>query len=40
MVCVTFIIEELEYVALNYPSFHNVLLEIMLFDLLILGRVT
>jgi hypothetical protein len=35
MVCVTLILEAVEYVALNYPSFHNVCSEIMLFDLFI-----
>jgi hypothetical protein len=40
MVCVTLILEALEYVALNSPSSHNVFLEIMLFDLFIPGRVT
>jgi hypothetical protein len=40
MVCVTLIIEALEYVALNSPSFHNDFLEIMLFNLFISGRVT
>jgi hypothetical protein len=39
MVCVTLIIEALEYVELNSPSFHNVCLEIMLFNLFIPGRV-
>jgi hypothetical protein len=40
MLCVTLILETLEYVALNSPSFHNVFLETMLFDLFIPGRVT
>jgi hypothetical protein len=39
MVCVTLIFEALEYVAFNSPSFHNILLEIMLFDFFIPGRV-
>jgi hypothetical protein len=37
MVCVTLIFKEIEYVALNSPLFHNVCLEIMLFDLFIPG---
>jgi hypothetical protein len=40
MVCVTLILEALEYVALNSPSFHKFCLEIILFDLFIPGRVT
>jgi hypothetical protein len=40
MVSVALILETLEYVALNSPSFHNVCLEIMLFVLFIPGRVT
>jgi hypothetical protein len=39
-VCVTLILEALEYVALNSLSFHNNCLEIMLFDLFIPRRVT
>jgi hypothetical protein len=39
LVCFTLIIEALEYVALNSPSFHNVFLEIILFDLFIPRRV-
>jgi hypothetical protein len=35
MVCVTLIFKEFEYVALNFPLFHNVCLEIMLFNLFI-----
>jgi hypothetical protein len=37
MVCVTLIFEAFEYVALNSPLFHNVCLEIMLFNLFIPG---
>jgi hypothetical protein len=37
MVCVTLIFKAIEYVALNSPLFHNVCLEIMLFDLFIPG---
>jgi hypothetical protein len=40
MICVTLIFEALEYVALKSPSFHNVFLEIMLFNLFIPERVT
>jgi hypothetical protein len=40
MVCITFIFEALEYVAMNSPSFHNVCLEIMFFNLFIPSRVT
>jgi hypothetical protein len=40
MVCVTLVLDALEYVELNSPSFHNVFLEIILFDLFIPGRVT
>jgi hypothetical protein len=40
MVYVTLILEALKYVALDSPSFHNVFLEIMLFNLFIPGRVT
>jgi hypothetical protein len=40
MVCVTLIIESVEYVALNYCSFHNVFLEIILFNLFIPRSVT
>jgi hypothetical protein len=37
MVCVTLILEAFEYVALNSLLFHNVCLEIMLFNLFIPG---
>jgi hypothetical protein len=40
MVHVTMIFEASEYVALNSPSFHNVFLEIILFNLFIPGGVT
>jgi hypothetical protein len=40
MVCVTMILEALKYVALDSPVFHKACLEIMLFNLLIPGRVT
>jgi hypothetical protein len=40
MVCVTLISKAFEYVALNSPLFHNVCLEIMLFNLFIHGAVT
>jgi hypothetical protein len=40
MVCATLIIESLEYVAFNSPSFHKIYLEIILFNLFIPGRVT
>jgi hypothetical protein len=40
MVCVTLIFKAVEYVALNSPSFHNVWLEITLFNLFIPGGVT
>jgi hypothetical protein len=40
MVCVALILEALEYVALNSPSFHNIFLETIIFDLFIPRRVT
>jgi hypothetical protein len=40
MVCVTLIFKAFEYVALNCPLFHNVFLEIILFNLFIPGGVT
>jgi hypothetical protein len=40
MVCVTLIFESFEYVSLNTPSFHNVFLEIILFNLFIPRGVT
>jgi hypothetical protein len=36
-ICVTLIFEAFEYVALNSPLFHNVFLEIILFNLFIPG---
>jgi hypothetical protein len=38
MVCITLIFEALEYVALNYSSFHDIFLEIMLFASFIPGK--